>query len=168
MKIRKLTLKDHHRLFNLFSSLIATQFPEYSPNTRRAMVKHPKYWNSSSFKKRLQNKDRLILGAFIKHDLIGLLDAEMPFAGVSFASWLMVNPVQQKKKIGSLLIKTWEKRMLKLGAHSLYLLSAQRNVQFYLKNGFQDIGIFKKSWFGLDDHLMTKLIREPKEENFLK
>jgi len=168
LKVRKLTLKDHYKVFDLFSSSINSQFPEYSLKVREAIIKNRKFWSNASYKKRLQNKDRLLLGAFINNRLVGLIDTEMPFAGVSFASWLIVHSNHQKQNIGSSLVKAWEKKMLQLGAHLLYLLSAQRNVQFYLKLGFQDVGIFRKAWFGLDDHIFTKLIAEPKEANFLK
>lgn len=168
MKIRKLTLQDHQKVFDLFSSLIATQFPEYSLNIRKAIVNHPKYWNSNNFKKRLHNKDRFILGAFMTNTLVGLIDAEMPFGGVSFAVWLMVHPQHQRQGIGSALLKKWEKKMLTKGAHLLYLYSDKRNIPYYQKLGFTKAGLMKNSWFGTDDYVLTKLIQEPKEENFLR
>lgn len=166
--IRKLTLKDHQELFNLFSSLIATQFPEYSPNIRKALVNHPKYWNSAKYKKHLRSEDRFILGAFMANTLVGLIDAEMPFGGVSFAVWLMVHPQHQRKGIGTALLNKWEEEMLTHGTHLLYLYSDKRNIAYYRKLGFTKSGLMKNSWFGSNDYLLTKHIQEPKEENFLR
>lgn len=168
IKIRKLTLKDHHMVFDIFSLSINTQFPEFPKDTRAAIISSKKFWNKTNYKKRLQNKNLLILGAFFHQKLVGLLDLQMPFAGVSEADWLIVHPDHQKKRVGSALIEKCENILLKKGAHLLYLYSPSRNIQFYRKLGFTEVGIFKKGWFGLDDHVLTKLIQEPREENFLR
>lgn len=168
LKIRKLTLKDHQQVFELFSSLVTTQFPEYSLNTRKAIISHPKYWNSANYQKRLRSQDRLLLGAFITNTLIGLIDTEMPFGGVSLAVWLMIHPQHQRQGIGSALVKKWENKMLTQGAHLLYLYSDQRNLAYYQKLGFTQAGLMKNSWFGSDDYVLTKLIQKPREENFLR
>jgi hypothetical protein len=61
-----------------------------------------------------------------------------------------------------------EKVMKEKDAHMLYLYSGQGKVPFYKKVGYEWVGVMKKSWFGQDHHVFTKLLSEPVEENFLK
>lgn len=167
-KIRRLKPVDLKEMFMLFARVLNESFPEYSPNIKTAMTAGKKYWNKANYAKRLVNPDRYIIGAFNANKLVGLLDAEMPFAGVSFVVWLMVDKDYRGRGIGENMVAVWEKNMKKRGAHLLYLFADDRNIEFYKRVGFKISGSFEKGWFGTDDNLFTKLIREPNEENFLK
>lgn len=164
---RRLTVADHATVFHLFSQMIRSEFPEYSPKIQHAITTRKRYWNKQNYLKRLENKNLLLLGAFQNQQLVGLLDAQKPFGGVSLGVWLMVHPDHNHQGIGSQLIKQWETYTLKQGGHLLYLFSPERNKQFYESRGFQAVGLFKKGWFGQDEWLFTKLFREPNETFFL-
>jgi ribosomal protein S18 acetylase RimI-like enzyme len=168
ISIRKLRASDHTIVFALFSDLMTREFPEYSENTRKKFLSGKRYWSRKNYLLRLLSKNRLLLGAFDKRMLVGLLDAEMPFGGVSMGVWLMIDPPYQRQKIGTRLIEAWEQVIRKRGGHFIYLYTQERNIGFYEKLGFTKAGMFRKAWFGLDDIVYTKLLQEPSERNFLR
>lgn len=166
--IRRLIQSDLDPMFELFTRVLGESFPEYSPSIKSAITTGKKYWNKENYAKRLVNPDRFIIGAFQNNKLVGLLDVEMPFAGVSFASWILVDQDYRGQNVGKKMVEHWENDMKENGTHFLYLYSDDRNIDFYKKMGFKVSGRFEKGWFGEVDNIMTKLIQEPKEENFLK
>jgi GNAT superfamily N-acetyltransferase len=165
--IRRLTEADLDIFFTTFSSLLETQFPEYTERSINYMLTNPRAWNKENFRSVLERESRIVLGAFIEESLVGLIEAEEPFGGVSLGVWLMVDPPFQKHGIGTALLTEWAKKVKELGGHNLYLYAEKRNKAFYEKVGFTLVGLQEKAWFGVDVYIFTKLIQEPKEENFL-
>lgn len=101
--------------------------------------------------------------------LVGYLLVAKSIAGVAFADWLAVDNKYQKKGIATKLISMWEKDAIEEGAHALYLWTTNDyNINFYKNRGFSLSGKFPKAWHGIDTYLMCKILREPKEENYLK
>lgn len=168
ISIRKLRVTDHPVVFDLFSGLIASEFPEYSENTKKKFLSGNRYWNRNNYKLRLQNKYRLLLGSFDGKKLVGLLDADMPFGGVSLGVWLMIRREYQRQGVGSKLVDRWEKETRKRGGHMLYLFSHDRNTGFYEKLGFSNSGQMNKGWFGQDETIFTRLLQEPCEDQYLR
>ncbi len=166
--IRKLCLTDLDIFYSLFSTLVNSQFSEYTTFVKKFMLTSKKAWNRNVYKTRLTRKNRLILGAFVNKELVGILEATHPEFGVSFCSWLMVEPNMHKKGVGKKLIQNWEEIMKKKGVHSLYLNADNRNLEYYKKLGFTLVGIYKKAWFGLDTLYFAKQIQEPRAANYLK
>lgn len=165
IQVKKVSEKSLDEFYNLFSSGISTQFPEYSSSQKKFFLKkHSK----KKYTQLASDKNRLLLGAWIGKQLVGLMDIVMPVGGISFGIWLLVDPQFQKKGIGMKLLQTWEEKVKRKGAHGLYLYSPQRNVLYYKKMGFTLLGHWENSWFNFDNYVFTKLIQEPKEENYLK
>ncbi len=168
LQIRQLALSELDIFFDFFSSVLLAEFAEYSARSKKYMLTSPRMWNKENFESILKNHTRILLGAFKNEELVGFLEAEYPFAGVSLAIWLMVDPKFRRKGIGKNLLKNWEERIVELGGHNLYLYADKRNKNFYEKMGFEMVGFHKKSWFGNDEFIFSKIIQEPKEENFLR
>ncbi len=166
--LRELTVKDLDDFFTLFSTHLQSEFPEYSINTIHAMVSDPRMWSKENFRKILHNKTRLIIGAFIEEKIVGFIEAEYPFGGVSLGIWLIVHSDYQRRGVGKALLQKWEEIIKSLGGHNLYLYADKRNKQYYEKMGFKLIGLHAKGWFGQDEYIFSKIIAEPKEENYLK
>ncbi len=66
------------------------------------------------------------------------------------------------------MLKKWEEVAKEKGAHGLQLEADKRNVEFYKKMGFKEVGFLEKGYFGTSNYIFFKVIQEPKEENFLK
>jgi ribosomal protein S18 acetylase RimI-like enzyme len=44
------------------------------------------------------------------------------------------------------------------GVHGIHLFSAEENLLFYEKLGFERVGLVKKSYYGHDDYFMNEII----------
>jgi GNAT superfamily N-acetyltransferase len=166
MNIRVAQIKPNelNAFYNLFSSLLFDQFPEFSKKRINFFLK--KHWNKMYYKKSLNKKNRLLIGAWSDAKLVGLMDSEKPSLGVSMCTWLMVEPEYQKKGVGKRLIETWIKESKELDAHSVYLYANKRNINYYKKLEFNHLGLWENSWFGDDLHIFTKTIQKPNKMKF--
>lgn len=83
--------------------------------------------------------------------------------------WLGVRKEHRNKGIATLLIKKVEETAKKHKLHYLYLFTEkQANIDFYKKRGFFYIGLHKNSWFGENEYLMSKHLRDkPHKEAFI-
>ena len=165
--IRLANDKDLENFHQLFSDTVKSEFPEYSASVSNWMV--TKHWNKEKYEKLLANGTKLILIAETEGELVGILDAEYPFLGVSYCSWLMVKGTHQRKGIGTKLIREWGKISKEKSAHYMYLYTdSTRNNPYYESLGFKQQGKMEKAWFGQDHYIYGKQLQEPKEENYLK
>lgn len=166
MSIRRIREKDIDPFFSVFKRCLRTQFPEYSNELINAFLR--KYWSKRKYRNQVKNKNKLLLGAWVGKKLVGVLDANMPFGGVSFCAWIMVESEFQRRGVGRKLIAEWTRVVKKAGAHSIYLDADRRNRAYYKKLGFEEIGLWRGSWFGLDSLIYTKLIQKPRAKNYLR
>lgn len=166
MKIKRITLKDLDVFFDFFQKTVKSEFPEYSKGDLEYIF--TRGWSKEYYKEWLNNKERYILGAFNDGKLIALLDAKEPELGVCYCNWIMVDRKLQKKGIGTKLLSKLEIEMKRKGVHMLFLHADKKNISYYKKVGYKWVGNMEKAWFGQDHHIFTKLIQEPKEENYLR
>ncbi len=166
--IKKITLSTLEEYYHFFEKSLALLFPEYNKKEREFIFSHPKAWSKEKYKRLLKENSRILLGVWENDKVVGILDAELPFMGVSLADWLMVDKKSQKTGIGTKLLNEWERIVKRMGAHSIFLYADKRNNMYYKNRGFELSGVHKKAWFGQDHYLFTKTIQIPKEENYLK
>ncbi len=164
--IRRITLKNFDHFFDFFKKTVSSEFKEYSKGDLNYIFSRG--WSKKRYVSWLKNKDRFILGAFYKNKLVAVIDTEMPFLGVCFCSWLMVDKKLQNKGVGTKLLKELEKIMKKKGVHMMLLYADKHNIPYYKKVGYKWVGNINKSWFGQDHHVFVKHIQKPKEKNYLK
>lgn len=167
-KIRTIKSKHLGDFFELFSTLVKTEFPEYSQKTKEYFLLSDKAWSKKRYRKILKAQRGFLLGAWVDKRLVGFIDANLPFGGVSFCTWLGVDQAFRCYGIGKALIQAWEVKAKAKGAHSLLLYGDKRNIEFYKRAGFALIGIWPQSYFGADSWILTKRILQAKEENFLR
>ncbi len=168
MKIRKLTKKDLPKFLELFNEVLTEDFPEYRPRVTRIYVEH--LFNEKFFKRFIKKKRNCVLRAYSKNELIGALTIYGHSGGVAEFEWLLVDKQYRKKGLGTKLLSEGEKWAIKHKFHYLFFhTESQKNVEFYRKRGYEHIGLQKKAWFGIDEHLLQKILREePFEEIFQK
>lgn len=155
--VRESDLKNLGKIYLL---TINSEFPEYTEKTLD-------YFTRPSYKKLMLAK-KIKLGAYHEGKLIGYLLANNPFGGVLFVSWLAVLKPYQGKGVGKKLLEKLEQIAKRKGAHSIFLSTYKRDMGFYEKQGFENIGYDVKGYFGQEEYYMRKLIQEPKEANYLK
>lgn len=166
IEIKQISKEHVDDFFDFFSVGVESLFPEYTNNIRKYLSSN-KAISKEMLVKKIENNN-FVLAAFKNNKIIGLLIADVPFGGGSFAHWLIVTGEHQKKGIGRSLLSKWEELALASGAHYLQLEISERNIGFYEKVGFVQVGLQKKGAFGTDNYIYYKLIQEPKEENFLR
>lgn len=164
--IKDITLNDLDIFLNFFSNILHSSFPEYSSKTMEFFV--TKVWNKEKYAKKIEKKEGYVYGAFYNDQLVGILDADKPFGGVSWCSWLMIDCNFTGKGIGTALITKWQEAVLKDKGHGLFLGADKRNFEYYKKIGFKHIGTMERGWFGHNEYMCAKILQEPKEENFLR
>ena len=152
--------------YQFFQKSLQLLFPEYSSKDLDFIF--TKGWTRKRYKKRLKDKSKILFGAWNDGKLVGIMDSDAPFIGGAFGGWLIVDKKYQGLGIGSKLIKKFEEIARELGAHSLYLYTGKKKVDFYKHRGYELIGVHKKAWFGQDHYYLAKQIAKPKEENYLK
>src|SRR3972149_9444864 len=109
IEIRKITLRSLDAFYTFFKKNFALLFPEYNKKEIRFILKARWGWSRKRYRELLEEKDRIILGAYDGRKIVGILDAELPEAGVSECDWIMVHKDYQGKGIGKELMKEWER-----------------------------------------------------------
>jgi len=165
MEIRKLSISEIDKFHLTFSRIIGDGFPEYSQELVDFIIEED--FKPEVLKEKLEKKEYTILVAEEEKSIVGFLIFEKLYGGVSYCTWLGVLREFRGKGIGRQLLATWEKEILLQGGHKLMLLTqAEKNKIFYEKCGFEEEGLEKESWFGLDALIFGKIIGKPNPEIF--
>ncbi len=166
-KTRTIFPKELPQFLRLFQTVLHEDFPEYQP---KIAATYRAYFSEKYFKKFLKKKTNAILGVFDNDKIIASLVLNDQDAGVLEFFWLFVDKKYRNKGIASALLKTGEEWALKNKFHHvLFHTENMRLVEFYKKRGYEYIGLQRKLYFGSDEHLMQKVLREePFEEIFEK
>lgn len=167
-KIRKTTKKDISQIVKLFNEVLSKDFPEYQPRVSLIYRKH--IFNRKYFLKYFQEKGRVIYAAFHDQQLIGFITTTMEFGGMAHITWFVVSQKHRGLGVGTNLMKKAEKWFLKNKIHNVYLhTEGKKNIEFYKKRGYEYVGLQKEAWFGVDEHIMQKLLHDkPFDEVFEK
>lgn len=160
ISIREIKKSDKTAFDVAYTSIIQSEFPEYTQATRD--------YFTEEYKKRML-KAAYKIGAFQDDNLVGfLLAADKPMGGVLFVNWLAIAKEHQHKGIGRKLLDHIDVIARDLGCHAIYLEMNNRNLGFYNKCGYEVIGHDPKGYFGTDNYFMKKTLRESDEKLFLK
>lgn len=164
--IRLATKGDLQVFFPVFKNSLQTQFPEYTPVTRDYFTDEP--YTLENLHMGLDQQTIYIFLAFQKEIIAGYFLAYKPKNGVSMAIWLAVLDDYQHKGLATKLLNAWETTAKKDGAHALQLWTNERNINFYKNRGLLHMGKFPKAWYGVDIHMLYKIIGNPIEKHYLQ
>ena len=156
IKIKEATISDIRPFWNFFEKSIKNQFPEYSRKTQNYFLK--KEYTKRNFKKWAKRKEKILLLALYKNEIIAYFLANPHYGGIAFILWMAVDKKFQRKQIGSQLLKKYEIIAKKQKAHKIHLWTDKRNLNFYKKNGYKLVGFIPCNYFGADDWLFYKEI----------
>lgn len=166
VEIRPIKKKEVKEFARLIKKSLLGDFPDYSSKIKRFLLK-----GELSFKllsEKFPKRRPVLWAAFMAGRMVGYLEAGLPYGGIIFVMWVGVGRGFQGKGIGRKLFDKFARWAKTQGVHALHLYTAKDTMPFYKKLGFEDIGLVKKGYFGVNDHFMIKILQEPKEENFLK
>lgn len=164
--IKKLTPRYAKEVRALFLTVIYKDFPPYPKKVRNLFAK--RLYTEKYFRKIARSKGGVIFGSFAKNKLIGYIIGLNHTGGMIIADWLVVHEDHREKGIGSKLLSALEKWSIEDKNHCLYLYTeSEKTVEYYKKRGFHYVGFMKNSWYGLDLHILQKILRnKPFDEMF--
>lgn len=167
MSIKKINKDQFVLLTQFIHQLLEEDFA--GVYKKESIEAYKRYYSEKYFKETLKSKRNIGIGAFEKNILIGVALLKCEFGGVGHFEWLGVKKERRNKGIATALIKTTEEIANKHKLHYLYLFTEkQTNIDFYKKRGFSYIGLHKNSWFGENEYLMSKYLRDkPHKEAFV-
>jgi len=141
MKIRRAEKKDIPRLSECFGVLFRAE----------------KDWNENSLLQKLAQRE-FFLG-FKGKEAVGAVSLHCG-SGVCLIDALAIKPEFQGYGLGKQLLNFAEKYARKKGCHKLWCfsLAIYKAKGFYLKMGFQQEGLLRKHWFGMDCYIFGKQI----------
>ena len=158
-KIISLTTKDISEIFSLASKVLKEDFPEYSPKV--AKIYGEKYYSKKRFRDALKYKRNHIYGVKENGKLIAIIVLKGDYGGVLYVDLLAVKKEYRGLGIGNKLLNAAEKWALKNKYHYLWLFTeSNKNIGYYKSNGFLYVGHHKGSWFGADEHILSKRLAD--------
>lgn len=166
-KILSLSAKDVPELFSLSSKILKEDFPAYSPKT--ANIYATKYFSEKRLRDMLKHRINHVYGVRDdKKKLVACMTLKGEFGGVVFIDLLAVKKEYRGFGIATKLLATAGQWALAHKHHYLWLFTeSDKNIDFYKHNGFSYVGLHKGSWFGADEHILSKRLRnEPFPEVF--
>lgn len=165
--IKKATLENFNEVVNLVHKAIDSDFSEYSTEIKHA---YKSIFSKKEYKNILRKKTNAILCAFSGKKIVGCLTLKGDFGGAALIDWLVIKKEFRRQGIGSALLKKTESWALKHFYHYLYLYTeSDKNIKFYKQKGFEYAGLCRNSWFGINEHLMQKILRDkPFDEIYKK
>lgn len=158
--IKEITKADLQFFYTTFVELTQKEFPEYPISLRYFLSHNPRGITEQTLTY-LLDIGSILLGAYVHGQIVGLLIADNPYAGISFCTWIIVSHEWQRKGIGKKLLIEWEKLAKNRGAHALRLETSAKNKIFYEKLGFIPIGKDMEGYCGVDKILFKKKLQNP-------
>jgi GNAT superfamily N-acetyltransferase len=165
-KIISLASDDVPEIYSLVTQSYKEDFPEFSPEV--ANIYATKFHNEKHFRDFLKHDINHIFGARDNNTLVAFIVLKGDFGGVVFIDFFIVKKDYRNRHIGTKLLHQAELWALEHAYHYLWLFTeSEKNINYYKQNGFRYVGVHKKSWFGVDEHIMGKQLRnEPFPEVF--
>ena len=109
----------------------------------------------------IEKETDAVLGIKKDGQLVGIITLKGDYGGVLYIDFLGVAKSFRQKGLGKILLAAAEKWSLAHKYHYLWLnTESQKNIDYYRRRGFEYVGVHRKSWFGADEHIMGKLLRE--------
>ena len=163
--IRPMKRSEIPTLSLLLKTILHEAFTFYKQETRNV---YERFFTEKELMKLSRKKKTVLLGAFDKEKLIGFCILVDKDGGVGFVEWLAISPEYRGKGIGPRLLKDIQKYALKKKFHYIFLYTeTEKNIEFYKRQGFEYVGLQRNSWFGENEHLLQKILREePFKEAF--
>lgn len=156
-KIRRLKLSEVKEAEKIVGVSLENDFPEYE---KRVVRGYQKMADKKFFRERI-NKDGIIFGTFDNKKLIGVIAMRKEGGGVAFIDWLVVDRNHRRSGVGSKLLAAAEKWLLQHKFHCIYLyVESQKKIDFYKNRGLEYVGKMRKAWFGADEYMLQKILKD--------
>lgn len=158
IKITKLTNSKAKDFFELYKSLVHSDFGEWSTESKNKWINDD---YSLSFWKSKIKEDIPVFIAEEKNKMVGYVAVEAINFGVVYIGWIGVLKEYRKSGVGNDLLKEVEKWSKNNNYHKLELETQIKELlPFFTKYGFLLEGVRKNSWQKLDNYMFGKILTE--------
>ena len=153
--LRRLIAEDLDDLYPLFEEMLRSDIPEIA--SRSEFFLRTDY-TKSRIQSNLLFPKVAIFGAFVGSKLVGFIWGNSTYAGLGFISWLKVERKLQKNGIGKKLVEYYEQYVKGKEGHVVELYCFEKMKDYYLKQGYEIIGIREKGYFKLKQFILNKYL----------
>ncbi len=157
--IEQIKKEQVNQFWPTFKRILKKEFTFYPPLIINYFLS--RIYTPYSFRFWIEKNYKNVIIARKNEKIIGFAVIDRPYGGVSFCRWLGVTKKEQKKGIGSRLVKEWIKIAKEKDCHKIEIASQPGAIDFYNKVGLKKEGVRKKSYFGVSQHIFGKIISEP-------
>lgn len=165
-QIATLQLSDVHLFWPVFSRVLKSEFPGYTPKVVQYFLE--KIYTQASYIYWLRNNLKTVLAAKDQEKIVGFAVIDEPYGGVSFLRWLGISKEYQKKGIGTKLIEKWIVLAKVQQCHKVEVAAQEQAKGFYEKAGFEFEGRRKVSYFGIMQCLFGKVLKQPEDDSMIR
>jgi GNAT superfamily N-acetyltransferase len=167
--IEKLTLEQAPQFYSVFTAVMNDGY-DYSPKIKEHFINNAyslanyEYWIKYNYKS-------ILISQYVSEivpKIVGFLVYDAPYGGVVLCRWLGVLKEWRGKGIGKKLVDEFISQAKTMGCHKIELCGQPSAEGFYKKYGLAKEGFRPKSYFGQDQYLFGKVIREVDEEKIIK
>lgn len=152
--------REINEFYSLFKKILKRDFPEYSRQVREIQLDRD--FAKKNFLKMVGKKDEVVVIAKAEGKIIGFVVLGKDKGGVAEMIWLGVKRGFRNTGVGTKLLSAAEKWAIKHQCHCILVYTEnKRNVAFYLKRGYDYVGIQKEAWYGVNEYLLQKNISKP-------
>lgn len=163
MVIKQATTLDIDPFYELFSEIMHEGYANYSPKLINYFL--TKDYSKPQFYLWMERFFRNIYLAMDSDKVVGFLVGDYTYGGVGFISWIGVSPTYRKHGVGRKLYQTYENFANTKKAHLIELYTYPEVVDFYLKLGFELIGVRDQGYFGNKNMIMNKKLSDWSDDN---
>lgn len=154
MIISDLESKQLDQFYECFSEIMREGYSDFPPKLQDYFLSV--LYTKSNFFFWIEKSLRKILIAQEDSKIIGFLVGDQTYGGVGFVSWVGVTKSYRQQNIGSKLMVEYEKFVKIKKGHLLELFTYEKVKPFYLKHGFEQIGVREQGYFGQMNIIMNK------------
>ena len=145
------------KFYNCFEVLMEEGYSGFSPRLKEYFIK--KEYSQSNLMLWFEKQFRKIFLALNDMDeVIGFIVGDNTYGGVAFITWLGILKQYRNLGIGKKLLEVYEGYIKTKNAHLIELFTYESVREFYIKNGFFEVGRREQGFFGQSNIIMNKKI----------
>ena len=154
MEVVSLERTHLDEFFDVFSELMHEGYDDFPTYLQNYFLEQ--LYSKEALMEGQEKGSRVIYLGRIDGKIVGFIVGNRLFGGVGFISWLGVLEQYRGRRIGTVLLDEYEQYVVKYNGHMLTLNTFTERAHFYKHLGFEEIGLRRQGYFGLDAILMDK------------
>jgi GNAT superfamily N-acetyltransferase len=145
---RRPNLNEAGDVCTVIQRILTSSFPMFP---QEAIEDYLEPWTADRVISRLEHGHDVLIAAYVKDEITGLVSGTAPEAGVGTIIWLLVDARWRGHKVGRALYEAGCHAYRGLGAHKMKLTApSERAKRFYESCGMRVEGFHPNHWYRLE------------------